>query len=59
MESNSYWDLPTDGERDDADPAELLEWIDRIVGDRLVADVPLGAFLSGGIDSTAVVAMSP
>ncbi|MCZ6599184.1 MAG: asparagine synthase (glutamine-hydrolyzing) [Planctomycetota bacterium] len=50
-----YWDLPRDALREPAEPEEILEWLDRTVEDRLVADVPLGAFLSGGIDSTAVV----
>jgi len=49
-----YWDLPMDL-RGEADETEVLEWTDRVVKDRLVADVPLGAFLSGGIDSSAVV----
>lgn len=50
-----YWDLPTEGSREPADDAEILEWVDRAVRDRMIADVPLGAFLSGGVDSTAVV----
>lgn len=50
-----YWDLPTDQLRGPAQGEEILETLDAVVEQRLVADVPLGAFLSGGIDSTAVV----
>ena len=49
-----YWDLPTDGLREPASSDEILEWLDRVVRDHLVSDVPLGAFLSGGVDSNAV-----
>lgn len=59
-----YWDLPSiasEGVRQTRDDIvsttdELDVLLRDAVGRRMVADVPLGAFLSGGFDSTIVVA---
>ena len=66
LETCSYWSLPevvaageerplTDS-RDDAVNA-LYGVLSRAVERQIVADVPLGAFLSGGVDSSTVVAL--
>jgi len=56
-----FYDLPYDGTRLSGTRAEHLEQLHallaRAVERQLVSDVPVGAFLSGGLDSTSVVAM--
>jgi asparagine synthase (glutamine-hydrolysing) len=62
----SYWDparIAADAEanRSPIDATEALEGLDALLGDSVArhmdSDVPLGAFLSGGIDSSLIVAM--
>jgi asparagine synthase (glutamine-hydrolysing) len=59
-----YWDVPVDGpdpELERLDDATLVDRFRALLQEsvrlRLMADVPLGMFLSGGIDSSAVAAL--
>lgn len=63
-EERRWWDLrfSTDGDVGPAERAHLAESLDELLADatrlRLRADVPVAAYLSGGLDSSAIVALA-
>jgi len=61
IEISEWWDVSFEEIEEGKDEAwwqeRVLETLDRVVKMEMVADVPLGSFLSGGIDSSGIVAM--
>jgi asparagine synthase (glutamine-hydrolysing) len=59
LEISRYWDVDYDQKFSDKSEADVLDELDDLIHQavrrRLVSDVPLGAFLSGGVDSSLVV----
>ncbi len=57
----AWWDVSFDGIEEGRSEAwwreRTLATLDRVVAMEMVADVPLGSFLSGGVDSSAIVAL--
>lgn len=64
IRTRAYWHLPHGDEVDESNSveawtSELQERLSNAVDRRLMADVPVGAFLSGGLDSSAIVSHIP
>ena len=61
MKIEEWWDLKFEDPPTLTHPEEAVRQVQELLEDavksRLVSDVPLGAFLSGGLDSSAIVAM--
>jgi len=61
LDSGCYWNLPINAAEFKGDEKEALEELERLVkgaiSSQMLSDVPLGAFLSGGVDSSTVVAL--
>jgi len=62
IETDTYWSLPVPAEQPEPGMSEeearrqVRDLFDESVRIRMMADVPLGAFLSGGLDSSSIVA---
>jgi asparagine synthase (glutamine-hydrolysing) len=61
LQISPYWDLPIHAESEPHPQSHYVETyrdlLEQAVASHLMSDVPLGVFLSGGVDSSAVAAL--
>ncbi|MBA2390848.1 MAG: asparagine synthase (glutamine-hydrolyzing) [Geodermatophilaceae bacterium] len=62
VEVHQYWSVPNESVTTPIEPGEAIDRVEEAltesVRDALVADVPVGAYLSGGLDSSLIVALA-